>query len=52
MRSNFCIACGSFGDLDDHYLVPRVLGGPDDSANLITLCRACHGKVHGAPWTK
>lgn len=30
--------------------MPRVYGGSDDAANLITLCRKCHGHLHGVEW--
>lgn len=49
MRLTFCCACGTDDRsvLEHHHLVPRSEGGPDDEVNLITLCCACHGKVHG-----
>jgi hypothetical protein len=53
MRLNFCVACGDPGHLnrlEHHHLVPRSRGGTDDETNLVTLCRACHGKAHGAVW--
>ena len=31
--------------------MPRSLGGTDDETNLITLCRPCHGRMHGIEWT-
>ena len=30
-----------------HHIVPRSLGGPDTSNNLVLLCKECHGKAHG-----
>ena len=48
----FCVACGGSNpehlhQHHLHHLVPRSCGGTDDETNLITLCVACHGKVHG-----
>ena len=50
MRLDFCVACGNRSDLNHHHLVPRVYDGPDDDANLVTLCRECHGLAHGAAY--
>lgn len=47
--SNTCRGCGltcSHGEADVHHLVPRVEGGIDDPANLITLCDGCHAARH------
>ena len=47
--SNACRACGdpcSQGEADVHHLIPRVAGGVDDPANLITLCDGCHAAHH------
>jgi HNH endonuclease len=51
MRLNFCVASGCKDGLNHHHLWPRVHGGEDDGSNLVTLCGACHGRVHGAPWS-
>jgi hypothetical protein len=51
LRLDFCVAFGYRGDLNHHHLVPRVHGGPDDEANLVTLCRECHGSLHGVEWS-
>jgi hypothetical protein len=51
MRLDFCVACGHKADLNHHHMVPRVLGGPDDENNMLTLCVECHGKVHGVEWS-
>lgn len=52
MKLNFCAACGNRDaeSLSHHHLVERVHDGPDDETNLITLCFACHGKLHGRAW--
>jgi hypothetical protein len=49
---NLCVACGDSNPehLDHHHLVPRSRGGGNDETNLITLCRECHGKLHGIEW--
>jgi 5-methylcytosine-specific restriction endonuclease McrA len=47
-RDNYqCTECGATQDLEVHHIVPRRLGGPDDPSNLITLCAACHSRLHG-----
>lgn len=50
MRLEFCVACGTTNDLNNHHLKPKSLGGSDDDTNLITLCRECHGIIHGSEW--
>jgi len=49
---SLCVACGDTdpAHLDHHHLVPRVRGGGEEDTNMITLCRACHGKLHGVEW--
>lgn len=46
MIHDHCVACGDRGNLNQHHLLPRSLGGPDTDDNLITLCGACHAKAH------
>jgi ATP-dependent DNA helicase RecQ len=44
-----CQECGDLcadGEADVHHLVPRAAGGPDEPANLITLCDGCHAARH------
>ncbi len=44
-----CRDCGNpcrRGEADVHHLIPRAAGGPDDPANLITLCDGCHARRH------
>src|SRR2546428_7525370 len=50
-----CEICGVTRQLDRHHVVSRGLGGSKDArinsdANLITLCRKCHGNVHEDGW--
>lgn len=46
MIYDHCVACGQSGNLNQHHLVPRSIGGSDDESNLITLCGSCHAKAH------
>ena len=46
MIHDHCVACGQSGNLNQHHLVPRSIGGSDDDSNLITLCGSCHAKAH------
>jgi hypothetical protein len=50
---SFCVACGDDNPehLHHHHFVQRSCGGTDDHTNLITLCVACHGKMHGVEWS-
>jgi hypothetical protein len=48
VRDQRCVECGMPG-CDPAHLVPRSLGGCDDEACVIALCRRCHRKFdeHG-----
>ena len=46
MRMKLCVACGATEDLQHHHLIPRSDGGGEEENNLITLCTACHFKLH------
>jgi hypothetical protein len=46
MKLPFCVACLAKEDLQHHHLVTRAEGGEDADTNLITLCAACHDKLH------
>lgn len=37
-----CIVCLSPGKCDPAHVVPRSLGGCDDEACVVALCRRCH----------
>lgn len=44
-----CVDCGltaTSAELDVHHRIPRADGGPDELANLVTLCDGCHGRRH------
>ena len=41
--------CNAKRFLEVHHVVPRIRGGSNDEANLITLCSSCHGLVHQSP---
>jgi hypothetical protein len=41
MRNRPCFECGVEA-VEDHHVVPRVLGG----THTVPLCGACHGKAH------
>lgn len=46
-RDGSCRRCGSSDDLTAHHLV-SIHDAPEralDAANVVTLCRSCHGKV-------
>ena len=43
-----CQVCGDRQQLDIHHIIPRSRGGSDSQDNLITLCRTCHGDIHGS----
>ena len=42
-----CQACGVMFTLEVHHQQFRSHSGTDSEDNLITLCSACHGRVHG-----
>ncbi len=37
-----CFECGSSKRLNNHHVVPKILGG----TKTVPLCSSCHGKVH------
>jgi len=41
-----CQTCGSMQDLQVHHLKLRSHSGGDVEQNLITLCSACHARIH------
>ncbi len=41
-----CQFCGSLNGVEVHHLESRSRLGDDAEENLITLCPACHRKVH------
>ncbi|MHB8617591.1 MAG: HNH endonuclease [Candidatus Acidiferrales bacterium] len=42
-----CQNCGSSENLQVHHIQSRGRLGADAKGNLITLCSACHRKIHG-----
>jgi 5-methylcytosine-specific restriction endonuclease McrA len=42
-----CQSCGGMSNLEVHHREFRSHSGTDLEENLITLCSACHAKVHG-----
>ncbi|MGE5053329.1 MAG: HNH endonuclease [Acidobacteriota bacterium] len=46
-RDNWrCQSCGAVSNLEVHHQKFRSHSGADSEENLITLCSACHGRVH------
>jgi ATP-dependent DNA helicase RecQ len=41
-----CQSCGAMSNLEVHHQQFRSHFGDDAEANLITLCAACHARVH------
>jgi hypothetical protein len=46
MKLNYCALCGSIDSLEHHHVLPKSLGGSDDSDNLLTLCATHHVQLH------
>lgn len=42
-----CQSCGAMSNLEVHHQEFRSHLGADSEDNLITLCSACHRRVHG-----
>jgi 5-methylcytosine-specific restriction endonuclease McrA len=41
-----CQFCGTMSNLEVHHMEFRGHSGGDSEENLITLCTACHARVH------
>jgi 5-methylcytosine-specific restriction endonuclease McrA len=41
-----CQSCGTMSNLEVHHREFRSHSGADSDENLITLCAACHARVH------
>ncbi len=41
-----CQLCGTISHLEVHHREFRSHSGSDSEANLITMCTACHARVH------
>jgi hypothetical protein len=48
MSQNSCCNCGYIGKLENHHVVPKVMGG----TFTVPLCVKCHGLVHGRDFVK
>ena len=46
LAKDHCELCGEENDLFMHHIFPLSLGGTTSDENVITLCNACHRKVH------
>jgi hypothetical protein len=44
MKLTFCVLCGATEQLEHHHVDPN---GSDEPENMITVCSAHHGKIHG-----
>lgn len=42
---NVCAFCGSKERLEEHHMIPLMMGGTNDERNLIFLCHDCHVQV-------
>jgi ATP-dependent DNA helicase RecQ len=42
-----CQSCGTMSNLEVHHREFRSHSGEDSEENLITLCTACHARMHG-----
>ena len=42
----YCNGKSKDSKLEIHHIIFRSQGGSDESKNLITLCKTCHGKLH------
>ena len=42
-----CQSCGTMTNLEVHHKAFRSHSGDDSEDNLITMCTACHARVHG-----
>ena len=51
-----CQSCGTMSNLEVHHSEFRSQSGSDSEENLITLCTACHARVHHLgnklPWAE
>ena len=43
-----CGSCGNSGAVEVDHIIPRHLGGSSDPANLMAVCRECHGRKSSA----
>jgi len=43
---NGCERCRYHGDIHEHHIIPRCLGGNNEIENLVNLCSQCHREWH------
>ena len=43
-----CVNCGSTENVEYHHIVPLLLGGTNNFANIVPLCHRCHKAAHGS----
>ncbi len=41
-----CQMCGDTIKPEGHHIIDHQYGGSSDTRNIVTLCKACHLKVH------
>lgn len=46
-RGSKCNYCDTTTGLHTHHIIPRVLGGPDEGHNILTVCKDHHWQLHG-----
>jgi len=44
-KEETCHFCSEGNVLEIHHIVPKRLGGSDDSKNILVLCPTCHEKI-------
>ena len=44
-----CAACGVRQNLHLHHIITILNGGVNTKTNLISVCKDCHGSIHGFP---
>jgi 5-methylcytosine-specific restriction endonuclease McrA len=40
-----CELCGYSGTVDTHHIIPKKMGGPHETNNLIVICPNCHALI-------
>lgn len=42
----WCVACGTWDNIEYHHVVPYSWGGKTEVDNIVPLCHECHVKTH------